>query len=294
MSKTILFGGSGFLGPIVLQEFPDIISAGRTKPPENVKNRHIDLPDLDHLEILDDIEFDKVIFLIGNSNHHIINTKPAMGIEYNVLPLKKILHYLQKRRIKKFIAFTTMLLYDVNKMKLPVDENQPINPYINDYVFSKYLAEEVTKSYSDKVPIINVRITNIYGPTKLIRPDMVPSLIKAVLTSDEAEVWNTEPERDFIFAADAAHAVVKLLDTDYTGVINLGSGQMNSVGKIVDIIGRLSGKKIKVLNKRVSGPMKYVQDISLITKLTGWKPEHSLEEGLTKTYEEMNKYFVES
>ncbi|MEK7087207.1 MAG: hypothetical protein AAB958_00700, partial [Patescibacteria group bacterium] len=60
-----------------------------------------------------------------------------MGIEYNVLPLKKILFYLKKRKIKKFICFTTILLYDVNKMKLPVGETQPIKPNINDYVFSK-------------------------------------------------------------------------------------------------------------------------------------------------------------
>jgi len=290
MSNTILFGGSGFLGPIILKEFPEIISVGRTNPPKELKNKHIHVPDMDSLLLLDELEFDKVIFLIGNSNHHEINTKNLMGLEYNVIPLKKALHYFQNRKIKKFIAFTTMLLYDVNKMKLPVDESQEINPYIHDYVFSKYIAEEVTKLYADKIPIINVRISNIYGPTRLVRPDLVPTLIKKALTTDNPTIWTDKPQRDFIFAPDAAHAAVKLLETDYTGVVNIGSGEMNSVGKIAEIIGKLSGKEIKSLNKPVSGPMQYVQDITLVKKLTGWKPKHTLEEGLKISYQEMKKY----
>lgn len=144
MSKTILFWGSGFLGPIILKNNPDIISVGRSKPPEEIKNRHIPLPDLDSLKVLDDIEFNKVIFLIGNSNHYEINTKPSMGLDYNVIPLIKVLHYMQNRNLKKFIAFTTILLYDVNKMKLPVDESQPIYQEmfkidVNDYPVANWI-----------------------------------------------------------------------------------------------------------------------------------------------------------
>src|SRR3989338_7688310 len=63
-SKTILFGGSGFLGPIILEKYPNIISVGRTPPPSYVKNMHIPI-NMDHLEALDSLEFDKVIFVIG-------------------------------------------------------------------------------------------------------------------------------------------------------------------------------------------------------------------------------------
>ena len=41
--------------------------------------------------VLDDIKFDKVIFLIGSSNHHEINKKVTMGLDFNVYPIKKIL-----------------------------------------------------------------------------------------------------------------------------------------------------------------------------------------------------------
>ena len=94
MSNTILFGGSGFFGPVILAKDENIISVGRTKPPKDLKNKHITLNDLDDLSVLDNVNFDKVIFLIGSSNHHEINLKSTMGIDFNVYPMMKILSYL--------------------------------------------------------------------------------------------------------------------------------------------------------------------------------------------------------
>jgi len=243
LSKTILFGGSGFQGPIILEKYPDIISIGRSPLPKELTNKHIQIPNIDDLSALDNLDFDKVIFLIGSSNHHEINKSVMMGIEYNVIPIKKVLAYLKskKRKIKKFIMFTTILLYDAKKIKLPVDESQPINPYLNDYVFSKYLSEEVAKLYPE-IPVIVVRMSNIYGPTWLIRPDLVPTLMQSVLSRDGAEVWSVRPERDLIYVKDAADAIVSLLDTDHTGPVNLGTGEANSVSSVVEIIEKLSGK----------------------------------------------------
>ena len=244
MSNTILFGGSGFFGPVILAKDENIISVGRTKPPKDLKNKHITLNDLDDLSVLDNVNFDKVIFLIGSSNHHEINLKSTMGIDFNVYPMMKILSYLKKRNIKKFICFTTILLYDQKKMTLPVDENQSINPYINDYVFSKYLSEEIVKFYEKYVPSIIVRLSNIYGYTRLRRPDLVPTIMQDIFSKEKVSIWSDLPKRDFIFTEDAADAVLQLINTEYTGVLNLGTGEINSIRNISKIIENLSGKKI--------------------------------------------------
>ena len=72
-------------------------------------------------------------------------------------------------------------------------------------------------------------------------------------------------KRDFIFTEDAAEAVLKILDTDFTGIVNLGSGKMSSLKLISEIIEDLSGKKIISKNQPVSGPMEFNTNIKRIS-----------------------------
>ena len=88
MKNTILFGGSGFFGPIILKKYPKIISVGRSNPPKNVKNKHIQISSLSDLKKLDKIKFDKVIFLIGSSNHHIINKNIIIFVRVSYIFLR--------------------------------------------------------------------------------------------------------------------------------------------------------------------------------------------------------------
>ena len=289
MKKTILFGGSGFFGPIILKKYPNIISVGRTKPPKDLINKHIHITNLNNLKKLDKINFDKVIFLIGSSNHHIINKNINIGIEYNFNPMIKIMEYLKNKKIKKFICFTTILLYK-KKSNRRVSEKDEINPYENNYIFSKHLLEEVVNFYKSKIPSIIVRLSNIYGYSKLIRPDLVPTLMQKVFKKKKIYVWSDKPIRDFIFAEDAADAVVKLLNSRFTGVINVGSGKSNSVKNLIGIISKYSNKKIETLNKKVTGPYKFFTNINLLKKITKWSPKYTLEKGLYKTFNIMKNY----
>lgn len=288
--STVILGASGFLGPQLLDRYPDVISVGRTQP--RTGNKHVHCESLDDIpRVLDTIEFDKMIMMIGSSNHGILNhgDDHLMAIEKNVIPLKRVFNYLRTRKIKKVISFSSILLYDRTKMILPADEGQPINPYqnLNEYIFSKYLGEEVARYYAE-IPNIIVRLTNIYGPTTALgRPDLVNQIVEGLVFEGKASVLNPSPQRDFIYTADAADAIVKLLDTNYTGPINVASGKMHSVGQLCDILEKVSGIKIERGNGPTTGHPVFVADISLLKNLTGWEPQYSLEQGLEETYSKM-------
>jgi nucleoside-diphosphate-sugar epimerase len=144
--------------------------------------------------------------MIGSSNHTELNCQNMLAIEKNVIPLKKVFAYFKNRPIKKLLSFSSILLYDRSKMTLPVDESQPLSTYQNEYIFSKFLGEEVAKFYSD-VPNIIVRLTNIYGPTTALdRPDLVNQLVEGLVIRKKARVLNLRPQRDFIYTADASDA----------------------------------------------------------------------------------------
>lgn len=286
----ILFGGSGFLGSCILENYPDIISVGRTTPP--TAGRHIHVDSLDDLGILHDVPFSKVIYVIGNSdNHGLAKERLAHGepttFDYHTFPLIQTLEQLKCYAIKKLIHFSTILMYDESKLTLPVTEDAPIDPYKNRYTMSKYLAEEACTFYSRWIPIVNVRSTNIYGPTRLQRFDLIHGLVRQLLTEGKGQVRSTRPERDFIYVEDVAHAVVRLLESDYTGTLNLGTGTRTSIGRIVDLLTEISGCPIIDLEESIGGPMRFQCDVRRLRAAIDWAPHYPIEAGLRRTYEVM-------
>ena len=292
-SKTILFGGSGFLGPYILENYPEIVSVGRTKPPTS--NRHIHIDTLANLDALKDVEFDKVIYIIGNTDHYNLEkdtldrTEPT-AFDYHVVPLVQAMEQLKQFPIKKLIHFSTILLYDRERLTMPVNEHATIDQYRTRYVMSKHIAEELCRFYSAWIPVINVRLSNIYGPTPLERYDLIHVLIRQLLKEGRGTVWTTQPRRDFIYVEDAAHAIVKLLDTDYTGTLNLGTGVMTGVAEIVQLLRELSGCSIHDEGREVNGPMEFRCDMTTLNSLIDWTPRYSTEEGVRRTYELMAKW----
>jgi nucleoside-diphosphate-sugar epimerase len=152
------------------------------------------------------------------------------------------------------------------------------------------MSEEACTFYSSQLPIINVRVSNTYGPTTLQRFDLIDTLIRQVLNKNRASVWTTKPCRDFIYVEDVADAVVKLLDSHYTGTVNLGTGMMTQVKSIVDLIRELSGCEIEDRDCEVTGPMRFQCDTSTINRIIDWKPRYSVHDGVTRTYSLMKSW----
>ena len=285
---VILFGGSGFLGPYLLERCPRMISVGRTPPP--TENLHVQVDSLADLGALDGVDFDRVVYIIGNTDHHNMEKEeldPAEpnAFDYHVVPLVQTLEQLKRYPIRKFIHFSSMLVYDPARISVPVAEDAPIAPYRNRYVLSKYLAEEVSKFYERWLPIITCRFCNLYGPTPLERFDLIHVLCRRLLAEGSAEVWSARPERDFIYVTDAADAILRLLDSTYTGLLNLGSGTLTSIGRVVEILREVSGCPIEVLDRPVEGPMKFQADRTLMRSAIDWEPRVSIEEGIREVWE---------
>jgi nucleoside-diphosphate-sugar epimerase len=292
--KTILVGNSGFLGRSFLESNHNILSVGRTKLEDSYCNHHISIADWSNFTPLDNIDFENVIFLIGSSDHDLINKQTVLAIEKNVFPLMSFLDYLLTRNDlpKKIVTFTTMLQYDTQKLALPCNERSPIYPYYNKYVFSKYLAEHVSEYYRKYFQIIDIRLSNVYGPTILRRPDIVPSLIWSLLENDTTYVRTKIPIRDFVFVGDVIESVNSLLLTTFSGPINIGSGVGSSINYLCNILEDLSDKKIIDLKEAHTGHLEYYHDLSLLNNFINYIPK-TLESGLQITYNRMKKYNLE-
>jgi nucleoside-diphosphate-sugar epimerase len=280
---TILFGGSGFLGPSLLRNHPQMISVGRRPPP--TRNRHVAIESLTDLRVLDDVEFENVVYIVGNTDHPSLS-RPEIprgeptAYDYHLTPLLATLEQLKQRPLRRFLHFSTVLLYDERRITLPVDERAPIDPYRNRYVLSKYLAEEACKFFAAWVPIVNIRMSNLYGPTPLERYDLVHTVIRKLLTHRRAQVWTTRPARDFIYVKDAADAIAALLQSDFTGT-------MTTVRRVVELLEEVSGCPIEDLDQPVTGPEQFCCDTTLLHEIVEWRPRYDIEQGVRETYRVM-------
>lgn len=165
-----------------------------------------------------------------------------------------------------------------------------MNPCKNRYVLSKHLAEQACGFYSRWMPIVNVRLSNIYGPTRRPLWDLIHGPCRKLLEQGRACMWSTLAERDFLYVEDAAEAIVKLLEADFAGTVNLGSGTMTSAGRIRQMLEQASGGVIEVLDQRVEGSARFQCDITRLRDLTGWTPRCSIEEGVRRTFEIMKSW----
>ena len=295
--RTILFGGSGFLGPWILREHPEMVSVGRTPPP--TPNRHVAIETLADLRCLHDVDFDRVIYIVGHTDHHALERESLpfgqpTAFDYHLQPFLQTMEQIKDRPIRRFLHFSTILIYDEKRITLPVSEDAPIDPYRNRYVMSKYLAEEACRFYSRWIPIVNVRMSNLYGPTELERYDLIHVLVRQLLREGRGVVWSAEPERDFIFVRDAAEAIARLaaVEIDVRGTVNLGTGTMTSVGEIVRVLEELSGCPIEVRGLPVGGPMRFQCDTTRLRRWTGWEPRTTIKDGLRETYERMRSWLA--
>lgn len=292
---VVLFGGSGLLGPYLLERHPKMISVGRTAPP--TVNRHLHVDSLADLSALDGVDFDRVIYIVGFTDHYAMDRDELprgepTAFDHHLVPLYQTLEQLKGRPLKKFIAFSSVLVFDADRITLPVAEDGPIDPYKSRYAMSKWMGEELLRFYRRWVPIVTVRMANLYGPTPLRRYDLIHTVCRRLCEEGRAEIWSTRPARDFIFATDAAVAIAKLLSCDHEGLVLLGSGEMTPIKRVVDLLRDVSGLPIEVLDRPVTGPMRFQVDTTLLRSLIDWQPRVSIEEGVRRCWEAMRSLYA--
>ncbi len=93
--------------------------------------------------------------------------------------------------------------------------------------------------------------------------------------------------RDFLFVEDLAFALATLLESEVNGPVNIGSGQPVAIKTVVTMIAEKLGKieLVEFKNRPLleSQPLLLLANVNKLTSEVGWRPEHTLEEGIDLT-----------
>ena len=174
----------------------------------------------------------------------------------------------------------------------------PANPD-SEYGWEKLFSERLYLAYSRNygIPVRIARYHNIFGPEGTWNGgrEKAPAAIcrkVAELPKDGGtiEVWGDGLQtRSFLLVDECVEATYRLVQSDFTGPVNIGSEEMVSINELVDIAAKVSGKKVE--KNHIEGPLGVRgrnSNNDLIREKLNWDYTMSLEQGIKKTYDWIN------
>ena len=169
----------------------------------------------------------------------------------------------------------------------------PAQPDSN-YGWEKLYGERLFKAYQKNygLDIRIARFHNIFGPYGTYdggrekAPAALCRKVAKCLSGSEIDIWGDgQQTRSFLYIDECVEGVMRLMNSNYSEPINIGSDEMISIDKLAEYIIDISGKEVYI--KHIEGPQGVRgrnSDNKLIEAILNWKPNHILYNGLITTY----------
>jgi len=207
--------------------------------------------------------------------------------------------------VKRLFFSSSACVYPTFKQERPEvtalkeSDAYPADPD-NEYGWEKLYSERVYQAYHNDYGL-DVRIAryhNIYGPEGTYEggrekaPAALCRKIALAKDDDAIEVWGDGKQtRSFCYIDDCLEGTYRLMESDFRDPLNIGSDRLVTIDELIDIISSVAGKKIKKAYQqdKPQGVRGRNSDNTLCKKILNWEPQISLEDGLRKTYQWIEK-----
>jgi GDP-D-mannose 3', 5'-epimerase len=205
--------------------------------------------------------------------------------------------------VERFFYSSSACVYNGDKQKnpevVPLKEEDAYPALPEDgYGWEKLISERMCRHFEEDFGMICrvARYHNVYGPLGTWnggREKAPAAICRKVIEAKssgkhEIEIWGDGKQtRSFMYIDDCTHGTLAIAESDIDYPINLGSSELVTINRLVDIVEEIAGVKLK-RNYKLDAP-KGVNgrnsDNTKIIKELGWEPSIRLKDGLAKTYE---------
>lgn len=221
---------------------------------------------------------------------------PESYINTNIKGTLNVMQACLDHKITRVIHTSTSEVYG-SAQYTPIDEKHPLQGQ-SPYSASKIGADKIAESFfcSFGLPVTTIRPFNTFGPRQSTRA-VIPTIVTQALTGNTVKLGSVSPIRDLTYVADTATGFMKLAESKNTigKTVNTGSGRAVTIGDLAEIIIRLVNPDARIVcdEKRMrpekSEVMELLCDNHSALELAGWKPNYTLEDGLSLTIEWMKE-----
>jgi nucleoside-diphosphate-sugar epimerase len=208
-------------------------------------------------------------------------------VQTNVQGTVNLLQALASTGYERFVYVSTSEVY--GDIDVPFSETSTVNP-LSPYSVSKYAGERFCRMFHQGRgwPIVVVRPFNAFGPAQ--SPDrIVPEIIVKALRQERLAMTEGYQTREFNYVEDLAEGFIRAATVPALEgqVVNLGGGEeisMRDLAKtILDIMGSNLMPEFGALPERPTEIARMYSDTTRTRSVLGYRPRHSLEEGLERT-----------
>ncbi len=216
---------------------------------------------------------------------------PDTYVDTNIKGTLNVLQAARKLQTKRVLVTSTSEVYGTAQY-VPIDEKHPFqgqSPYSATKIGADRLAESFYRSF--QLPVTIVRPFNTYGPRQSARA-VIPTIITQLLAGKEQiRLGSLTPTRDFNYVKDTVNGFISIYEAEETigEEINIATQKEISIGQLAEELIRQINPQARIIcdEARLRPEKSEVNRLlgcnEKILRLTDWKPQYSLEEGLKET-----------
>jgi CDP-glucose 4,6-dehydratase len=243
---------------------------------------------------LSEYDVDTVFHLAAQTLVGTARRSPVPTFESNIRGTWVLLDACRHLEIPRVVVAASDKAYGHHD-ELPYREDFALQPRYP-YDVSKAATDLIARSYFHTygLPVAITRFANLYGGGDLNFSRLVPEAAAAAIQGRSPVIRSDgSPERDFLYAQDAARAYLLIAEALEGGAageaFNAGGGRPHSVLEVVDLVCRAAETDVEPDIRGAGTPpgeidRQYV-DATKLRELTGWTPEVELADGLERTVE---------
>lgn len=209
-----------------------------------------------------------------------------------------------RRNIKDIFYSSSACMYPSHNQEDPNNPNciegsaYPANPD-SEYGWEKLFSERLYFAFARNhgIHVRVARFHNIFGPQgtwcggREKAPAAICRKVAEAADGGEIEIWGDGNQtRSFLYIAECVEGVRRLMESDFTGPVNIGSEEMVTINQLAQMAMTIANKQLQV--EHIPGPLGVRgrnSDNALIQEKLGWAPSAPLLEGMKQTYEWVNQ-----
>jgi len=310
VSRVLVLGAGGFIGSHLVKRLK---SEGHWVRGVDLKNPRYASSPADEFQIADLRIYDNVLAALDGGFDEVYQLAADMGgagfvftgehdadIMHNSAQINiHVLDVARKHKIGRIFYSSSACMYPEHNQLDPDNPKcneasaypaAPDSEYGWEKLFSERLYFAYARNYGMTVRV--ARYHNIFGPEgswhdgREKAPAALCRKVAMTLDGDVIEMWGDGKQtRSFLYVDECVEATLRLMRSDFSGPVNIGSEEMVSINQFADMIMAIAGKKLGV--KHIPGPTGVRgrnSDNHLIREKLGWAPSLPLDQGLRKTY----------